>query len=160
MLTGGVLYDRYHTRVIYYYRGLAQVMPVFSTLYLIATVLNMGQPLSLNWLGEFTSLMGVYSHSPVMTAVASSVQVLSAAYAIWVYVRMTSGSVSPYLTLPSPDVTGTSSSATTAVQPVAGDVTRREYTCLAYLLVPAVAFGVYAVPLTNVMTGSLSTLLV
>lgn len=77
-----MLYDRYHTRVIYYYRGLAQYIPLFSTLFLLFTVANIGQPLTLNWLGEFTSLIGLFSSSVFICVVASTVQVLSAAYAI------------------------------------------------------------------------------
>ncbi|PAK79868.1 NADH-quinone oxidoreductase subunit M, partial [Lentilactobacillus kefiri] len=32
---GGIIYDRYHTRVIRYYRGLIQYMPVFSLLFFL-----------------------------------------------------------------------------------------------------------------------------
>lgn len=108
----------------------------------------MGQPLTLNWLGEFTSLIGLFSSSVFICVVASTVQVLSAAYAIWVYVRITSGSVSPYLALPR--TIGMHSS----------DVSRREFMCLIYLLAPVLVFGLYATPLTNLMTLSLSTLVV
>lgn len=48
ILTGGVLYDRYHTRVVFYYGGLGLIMPIFATLFLVFTVMNIGQPLSLN----------------------------------------------------------------------------------------------------------------
>ena len=132
ILTGGVLYDRYHTRVIVYYRGLALYMPVFATLFFIFTVMNIGQPLSLNWLGEFYSLIGLFSTAPVVTVIASVVQVLSAAYAIWLYVRITGGGVSPYLAIP----------RTNTGHNLPADVNRREFYCLVYLLVPAVAFGV------------------
>ena len=32
---GGILYDRSHTRLITYYRGMAQIMPIFSVLFFI-----------------------------------------------------------------------------------------------------------------------------
>jgi NADH-ubiquinone oxidoreductase chain 4 len=32
---GGILYDRVHTRLITYYRGVAQIMPLFSLLFFI-----------------------------------------------------------------------------------------------------------------------------
>lgn len=151
ILTGGVLYDRFHTRVIFYYRGLGLSMPVFTTLFFIATVMNMGQPLSLNWLGEFASLLGLFSTAPLVTATACLVQVLSACYAVWLYVRMTSGGTSPYLKLSS-FMGGVSS------QPM--DVSRREFFCLIYLLAPTVVFGVWSSPLVQLMAPSLSQLVV
>lgn len=45
---GGILYDKYHTRVIRYYRGLTQYMPVFSTLFFLFILGNMSTPLTLN----------------------------------------------------------------------------------------------------------------
>ena len=31
----GMLYDRYHTRLLYYYGGLVQFMPIYSTFFFI-----------------------------------------------------------------------------------------------------------------------------
>jgi NADH:ubiquinone oxidoreductase subunit 4 (subunit M) len=126
-------------------------MPLFTSLFFIATVMNMGQPLSLNWLGEFVSFMGLFSAAPLVTAVACLVQVLAACYAIWLYVRMTAGSVSPYLTVPS---------TPGGPESLPADVTRREYYALIYLLVPAIVFGVWATPITQLIAPSLAQLVV
>lgn len=48
MLVGGVLYDRYHTRVIRYYRGMTLYMPNFATYFFAFTIANMAVPLSSN----------------------------------------------------------------------------------------------------------------
>jgi NADH-ubiquinone oxidoreductase chain 4 len=48
MCVGGILYDRYHTRVIRYYRGLTQYMPVFSALFFLFILGNMSTPLTVN----------------------------------------------------------------------------------------------------------------
>ena len=48
MLVGGVLYDRYHTRVIRYYRGMTLYMPLFATFFFMFTIANMAVPLSSN----------------------------------------------------------------------------------------------------------------
>jgi len=45
---GGVLYSRYHTRIISYYRGMALTMPIFTILFLCFTLFNAAVPLSLN----------------------------------------------------------------------------------------------------------------
>lgn len=47
-LTGSVLYDRFHTRVIRYYRGLTQFMPLFSGIFFLFILGNMGTPLTIN----------------------------------------------------------------------------------------------------------------
>lgn len=43
-LVGGVIYDRFHSRVIRYYRGLTLYMPVAMTMFFLFTIANMGTP--------------------------------------------------------------------------------------------------------------------
>jgi NADH-ubiquinone oxidoreductase chain 4 len=47
-IVGGVIYDRYHSRVIRYYRGLTMYMPLGMTMFFVFTCANMGVPLSVN----------------------------------------------------------------------------------------------------------------
>lgn len=101
ILTGGVLYDRYHTRILKYYRGLNCFMPIFSIFFFIMTLANMATPLTGNFIGEFMSLSGSFQKSPILTTLAASGIVLSAAYSIWLYNRITGGSFSPYLKITS-----------------------------------------------------------
>jgi NADH-ubiquinone oxidoreductase chain 4 len=56
---GGIIYDRIGTRIINYVRGLVTYMPVFTILFLIFTLSNTGIPLTLNFLGEQLSLIGI-----------------------------------------------------------------------------------------------------
>ena len=69
---GGVLYDRSHTRVISFYRGVTQVMPLFAILFFILCLANCGAPLTLNFIGEFLSLYGVFERSSLYGLFASS----------------------------------------------------------------------------------------
>jgi NADH:ubiquinone oxidoreductase subunit 4 (subunit M) len=55
----GVLYDRYHTRIINQYGGLTQIMPLFAAFFLFFTFANMGIPLSYNFVGELLSMLGI-----------------------------------------------------------------------------------------------------
>src|ERR1700759_3518930 len=41
---GGILYDRSHTRLISIYKGLAQVMPIFSTIFFFFFFVNSVKP--------------------------------------------------------------------------------------------------------------------
>jgi len=47
-LLGGIVYDRYHTRTIRYYRGLSIYIPLFATFFFIFTLANIAVPLTSN----------------------------------------------------------------------------------------------------------------
>lgn len=57
----GILYDRYHTRVLYYYGGLAQVMPIYAVIFFIFLLSNMGFPGTSGFIGEILILISVFS---------------------------------------------------------------------------------------------------
>ena len=91
---GGVLYDRSGTRLITYYRGIAQIMPIFSIFFFILSLGNCGAPLTLNFVGEFMSLYGVFERLPLAGILASTSIVFSAAYTIFMFNRIAfSGSI-------------------------------------------------------------------
>jgi len=93
---GGILYDRSGTRLITYYRGIAQIMPIFSIFFFILSLGNCGAPLTLNFIGEFMSLYGVFERIPVAGILASSSIVFSAAYTIFMFNRIAfAGSIFP-----------------------------------------------------------------
>jgi NADH-ubiquinone oxidoreductase chain 4 len=85
---GGVLYDRSGTRLISYYRGLTQIMPILSILFFMLSLGNCGAPLTLNFVGEFLSLYGVFERLPLAGVLASSSIVFSAAYTIYMFNRI------------------------------------------------------------------------
>jgi NADH-ubiquinone oxidoreductase chain 4 len=91
MIVGGVLYDRSGTRLITYYAGITQIMPILSILYFILSLGNCGAPLTLNFVGEFMSLYGVFERLPIAGILGSSSIVLSAAYTIYMYNRIALG---------------------------------------------------------------------
>ena len=137
---GGILYNRYHTRILLYYRGMALFMPVFTVLFFLFILFNMGVPLSLNWVGEFLSLSGIFQRNPVMAVLGASGIVLSAAYSIWFYNRISYGQFSQYL------------------QPTK-DISRREFMLLLPLLLATVAFGILPNIILDTVHFSVSTLL-
>jgi NADH-ubiquinone oxidoreductase chain 4 len=94
---GGILYDRSSTRLITYYRGIAQIMPLFSIFFFLLCLGNCGVPLTLNFIGEFLSLYGVFERLPLLGVFASSSIVFSAAYTIFMFNRIAfGGSFSKY----------------------------------------------------------------
>lgn len=139
---GGILYDRSSTRLITYYRGMAQVMPIFSVLFFILSLGNSGTPLTLNFLGEFMSLYGVFERMPILGVLASTSIVFSAAYTIFMYNRIVfGGSYSLYF-----------------VENI-GDVTRREFIMLLVFVILTVLFGIYPAPILDGLHYSVSSLI-
>ena len=140
MLVGGVLYDRYHTRVIRYYRGMTLYMPVFAGLFFAFTIANMGTPTTSNWIGEFLALNGTFMRSPLVGLLMSTGIIFSAGYSIWLFNRICFGAYSPYLSY-------------------SNDVNRREYMVLLSLLIPTFVFGIWPNIILNDLHYSVSTLL-
>jgi len=139
---GGVLYDRTHTRVISFYRGLTQTMPVFSILFFILCLANAGTPLTLNFVGEFMSLYGAFERLQVLGPMAASSIVLSAAYTIYMFNRIAfGGALSSYIVKAMPDLT------------------KREFSVLAILVLFTILFGIYPAPLLDGLHYSVSTLI-
>nr|YP_010872598.1 NADH dehydrogenase subunit 4 [Umimayanthus nakama]YP_010875174.1 NADH dehydrogenase subunit 4 [Umimayanthus parasiticus]WGU50004.1 NADH dehydrogenase subunit 4 [Umimayanthus nakama]WGW14772.1 NADH dehydrogenase subunit 4 [Umimayanthus parasiticus] len=94
------LYERHHTRLIKYYRGITITMPIFATMMLVLTLTNMAIPLSCNFVGEFFSLLAAFEYSLVIGVLAASGMVLSAAYSLYLYNRICFGDASNYHLFP------------------------------------------------------------
>lgn len=139
---GGVLYDRSSTRLITYYRGIAQMMPIFSVLFFILCLGNCGAPLTLNFVGEFLSLYGAFEKLPLLGALASSSIVFSAAYTIYMFNRIAfAGSYSKFFTVNIPDLN------------------KREFYILVSLVIITVALGIYPAPVLDGLHYSVSSLI-
>jgi NADH:ubiquinone oxidoreductase subunit 4 (subunit M) len=81
-LSIGILYDRYHTRNLYYLAGLSEFMPLFSFFYFIFTLSNMAAPLTPNFIGEFLIFTGIGLNSYSQVCLLGVAIVLSAIYSI------------------------------------------------------------------------------
>src|SRR6267154_2735800 len=137
---GSVIYDRTGTRLINYQRGLATYMPIFTILFLIFTLANTGIPLSVNFIGEQLSLIGIWQQNPITACLGATGIVLSACYSLFLYNRLSYGNLSPSL-------------------PPLKDVNRREYYLLVSLLIPTVVFGIFPNALLGPLHSSVSSLL-
>ena len=139
---GGVLYDRSSTRLITYYRGITQLMPLFSILFFILCLGNAGTPLTLNFIGEFMCLYGTFERMPLLGAFASSSIVLSAAYTIYMFNRIAfAGAYSKFFFVNIPDLN------------------KREFLILLTLVVFTVVLGIYPAPVLDGLHYSVSTLI-
>src|SRR5690606_25853770 len=75
----GMLYERRHTRLIEDFGGLAAVMPMFATAFIITAFASIGLPGTSGFVGEFLSLLGTFQTHPWI-AVAATAGVIFAAY--------------------------------------------------------------------------------
>eukprot|EP00003_Mantamonas_plastica_P017117 TRINITY_DN28543_c0_g1_i1.p1 TRINITY_DN28543_c0_g1~~TRINITY_DN28543_c0_g1_i1.p1 ORF type:complete len:490 (+),score=-269.39 TRINITY_DN28543_c0_g1_i1:104-1573(+) len=89
----GVLYDRHHTRIIRYYGGVAHTMPVFAIVFLFFTLANLSMPATSSFIGEFLILTGAFQSNTTITFFATTGVILGAAYSIWLYNRVSFGSL-------------------------------------------------------------------
>jgi NADH-quinone oxidoreductase subunit M len=89
----GIIYERRHTRLISEFGGLAHVMPVFATFFIIITLSSIGLPGLNGFVGEFLILQGTFLTSITRAAFAASAMVLSAVYMLWMYQRVFMGAV-------------------------------------------------------------------
>ncbi len=85
----GCLYERRHTRELDAYGGVAGVVPVTATLFVIATLSSIGLPGLNGFVGEFTILLGTWmSPHRWWAAAATTGVVLSAIYMLTVVQRV------------------------------------------------------------------------
>ena len=139
---GGILYDRSGTRLIHFYKGIAQLMPLFSIFFFILCLGNCGAPLTLNFIGEFMSLYGVFEKLPLLGILASSSIVLSAAYTIYMFNRI-----------------GFGGSFSKFFEENIHDITKREFFLLFILVLLTVIFGIYPSTILNGLHYSVSGLI-
>jgi len=139
---GGILYDRTGTRLISYYKGIAQLMPLFSILFFILCLGNCGAPLTLNFVGEFMSIYGVFERLPLLGLFSSFSIILSAAYTMYMFNRISfGGSFSQFF------------------KENISDITKREFFLLITLVLFTVIFGIYPSFILDGLHYSVSSLL-
>ena len=142
LCAGGILYDRSGTRLIYFYKGVAQVMPLFSIFFFILSLGNCGAPLTLNFMGEFMSLYGVFERLPLLGLLASSSIVFSAAYTIYMFNRIAfGGAFSKFF------------------KENIVDITKREFFLLFTLVFFTIIFGIYPSFILNGLHYSVTNLI-
>jgi NADH-quinone oxidoreductase subunit M len=136
----GMLYDRRHTFAIAEYGGLKAVMPWFSSLFLLVCLSSLAVPGLNGFVGEFLIMLGSWSLSHSMVALASVGVVLAAGYILWMVQRVLYGEV------------------THAVNRTLPDLSAREFAVLIPLVVLAIVMGVASPLFTRLIEPSVQSL--
>jgi NADH-quinone oxidoreductase subunit M len=104
-LSVGIIYDRTHTRQIADYGGVASVMPVYSSLFMVFTLASIGLPATNGFIGEFLILLGGFAASQWAGVISATGIIIGAGYMLWLYQRVFFMETSPKVA-GLPDVNG------------------------------------------------------
>jgi NADH:ubiquinone oxidoreductase subunit 4 (subunit M) len=89
----GVLYDRYKTRLLFYYGGLVTFMPIFAIIYFIYILSNFGFPGTFNFIGEFLLTYGILQYSSLIVFLSTFSLILTLLYSLFLYNRIFFGNI-------------------------------------------------------------------
>lgn len=84
----GMLYERTHTRQIADYGGIAKLVPLYTTLFIIVSLSSLGLPGLNNFVGEFLILLGTFRVQPWHAALSAIGVIFGAVYLLWLVERV------------------------------------------------------------------------
>ena len=137
----GVVYDRFHSRMISSYGGLVNIMPKYAFVFMIFVLAALGLPGTSGFVGEFLVLVGTFQINIFVAVLASLGVILAAAYMLWLYKRVIFGKI-----------------ASSEIKEMA-DLNKTEIYIFASLVFLIIFFGIYPEPLFNTIDISVSNLI-
>jgi len=136
----GVIYDRAHHREIEGFGGLGVSMPVYTGIASLAFFAALGLPGFTGFIAEAMVFIGAFSVYRVLTILAAFGIIITASYVLWTIQRVFLGKLNPkYETI--------------------GDINGRELFTLVPLAILTIVFGIYPLPVLNLMKTSLNYLI-
>lgn len=137
----GCLYDRYHSRFVNYYGGLAHTMPLFCIALFIYVLANMSIPGTSSFVGEILILTGVFIENTSTAVIATVGMFLGGIYSLLFYNRLCYGNIqNSYLH-------------------IYYDLTYREFLIHLSLITTIFILGIYPNIFTSCMNASITKLL-
>lgn len=150
----GILYDRYHTRLNKPYGGLNYFMPIFSFFFLVFTLANISFPGSINFIGEFLVLLGLFMKNILLGIFVMILMIISTCYSLWLYNKIFSGLLVQAILKQNLTLTGILFKQLNFKRLVIlnyTDINLREIFCLLYLIVPVIYLGFNPAGLINLI---------
>jgi NADH-quinone oxidoreductase subunit M len=89
----GMIYERRHTRLIEDFGGIAHVMPVYATFFMIVALSSIGLPGTNGFVGEFLILLGMFKVNVTYAVIGTSGVIIAAVYMLWMVQRVFFGEV-------------------------------------------------------------------
>jgi NADH-quinone oxidoreductase subunit M len=141
----GVLYERSHHRWIVRpdgtkgFGGLSTQMPVYTVIFIIAMFASLGLPGLSGFISEALIFLGIFEKFTTITVLAVLGLLIGAAYLLWMYKRMFFGKVED------------------SVKDYK-DMNGREIFYMIPLCVCVIVFGIFPMPVLNIMKSSVGSL--
>ncbi len=141
-LSVGVIYQRLQTKEIAMIKGLANVMPKFSILFVILVLGSVALPSTSGFVGEFLILLATYKVSISYMILASLGIVLGAIYMLWLTKRIIMGQI-----------------VNNNIKEIL-DLDKTELFILTFFAVLIILFGIYPSLITDVIKGAINNIII
>jgi NADH-ubiquinone oxidoreductase chain 4 len=99
-MSSSVIYWRFHSRLIKYFKGLAFYMPIFSILVFILILGNISFPLTLNFISELISLIAAIKLSLTLGILCCLGSFFGVIYSFYLYNRVFFGQTNNLISIP------------------------------------------------------------
>jgi len=126
----GIIYERYHTRILRDLSGLSYIMPKFAFCFFLLSFGNISFPSTFGFVGEFLVFFAITTQNTTTSFLALSNVLLGAAYTLWLLTRLLFGPLS------------------SSIQKFS-DVNQREASILIYLIIFMSILGIKPDTLVN-----------
>lgn len=130
----GYMFDRFGSRLMQDYKGLAYAMPIFAAFYMLFAMANVGLPGTSGFVGEFLIIMAAFKANIWLAFGAALTVVIAPAYTLWMFKRVLFG-----------DPTGQKHEGAKNV-----DIKGMDFIVFFLLAVPVLVFGFYPSPILNI----------
>lgn len=114
--------------------GVQKIAPLIAGVFLLGGLATMGLPGTMNFVGEYSIMVGAFTRHPVLVGFAVLGTVLAAVYVLWAYQRVFTGEPTP-----------------TVTKHVTSDLTALERLTLAPLVILVLVFGFFPKPFTQIV---------
>jgi proton-translocating NADH-quinone oxidoreductase chain M len=137
----GMLYDRYHSRLLFYYSGLVHTMPLYSAFLLVFILANIAMPGTSSFIGEVMLFLGIFRVNTFVCILSALGVILCGAYSLWFYNRIIFGNLKVSYTKKFKDIN------------------LREVVILLTLLIPIFIMGIYPIVFSQAIKLSVLSLI-
>ncbi len=89
----GIIYERFKTRFLWYYGGIAFILPLYSIYLFIFILANISFPMTSNFIGEMLLFIGIFKDNFVIGFFAVLSMFWGVIYNVWTYNRICFGNI-------------------------------------------------------------------
>jgi NADH-quinone oxidoreductase subunit M len=137
----GMIYERYHTRNIFYIRAITIYAPILSVIFFLGNLANMGFPGTANFIGEVMIFMGVFESNIIVGITCLIPLFFTVIYSFWLFTRTSMGNYQKFKFLPVTKI---------------NDVSRRELLIAFPLIIITIILGIKPQLLMDLVDNSIN----